>query len=98
MKYDINDLITKCVEGRAARDVIRSLEEELPDVQSVRSQLLKDCRSAGVVLEGHDVTVEGTQIRVHPRTSLRESSRRALMSICDAYLRTYPEVDVLLAL
>ena len=97
-QYNIDELITKCIEGRAARDVIRSLEEELPDTQSLRAQLLNDCRAAGIVLGGHEVIAESTQLKVIPRKPLKENTRRILMNICDTYLRTYPEIDVLLAL
>ena len=91
------DLINKCIEGRAARDVIRSIEEEIPDVQSVRMHLLNDSRLAGVPLDSRDVIVEDACIKLVGLDELSEDSRSIIMRICDTYSRTYPEINVLVS-
>lgn len=92
------DLINKCVEGRAAKDVIRSLEEETLDPKSVRLHILRDFRLAGVPLNSRDVTVESACIKIDASRRMHENSRSNLMRICDVYSRTYPEINVLVAL
>lgn len=90
-------LIGKCIEGRTAKDVIRSIEEEAPDVSRVRSQLIRDFRNAQVILDPRSVVAESTCIKIVSTVGLDEDSRSILMNICDVYSRTYPEVEVLIA-
>lgn len=98
MKFRAEDLIGKCIEGRAARDVIRSIEEDIPDALSVRAHLIKDLRSAGLSLSNREVVAERTCIKIATTEELTEESRSILRSVCDTYARTYPEIEVLVAL
>lgn len=97
MRYRVEDLINKCVEGRAARDIVKSIEEELPDASDVRMHLLKDLNRLGVRIPPSDVQAEDACIKVSIDKSLMENRGAEVMGIAETYSRTYPEVEVLVA-
>lgn len=97
MKYDAEDLISKCVQGRAARDVLRSIEEEIPDTNSLRMNLLKDLNRVGIRIKSSDIIADKTCIKVSVDEELMTSRCSEIMQIADAYSRTYHEIEVLIA-
>lgn len=97
MLYDAEDTINKCVEGRAPRDVLRLIEEELPDVGHVRKDLLNDFNRIGLRINNSDIIVESTCIKVTVSPLLMEKKGNEIMTIADTYSRIYSEIDVLLA-
>ncbi len=92
--YSAEELISKCVEGRAPQDIIRSIEEELPDVNSIRMHLMKDLNRLGFGIKNKDIRAENTCIKVSVREEILKERRSDLMFICDTYSRIYPEVEV----
>jgi len=93
MSRDIEALISKCVEGRASRDVLREIEEELIDVHRVRNELLRDLKNSGLPIESSNLHCEGYRIEVRTSSRLLERVRSDLMTVLDTYSRTYPEVE-----
>ncbi len=84
----IEELISKCVRGKASREIIQEIEDEIPDINSVLSELRTDLATlAGLPVNAS--YVEGSKIIIKSNTS-------DVKSILDTYSRIYPEVEFLL--
>ncbi len=92
--YNAQDIISKCLEGKAAHDIIKEFEEELPDIQSVKMNLMNDLRNSGIDILGIDVKEEGTNLELN--LVLDESNQDTVNSIIQTYSYTYPEIEVFL--
>lgn len=97
MKYDVEELISKCVQGKIAQDILRSIEEELPDANSLRKSLVTDFNRIGIPIKLSDVLVESMCIKVSVSEKIMSARSSDVMSIADTYSRTYPEIEVLVA-
>lgn len=96
MAFDVEDIISKCVAGGVPRDILETFEDDLPDVQTVRSHLMRDINRLGFRVRGSDVQTEGMCITVAIDSKLLEHKHDELTRICDAYTRIYPEIEVLM--
>ena len=97
MKYDAEDLISKCVQGRAPRDILRAIEEEIPDTNSLRMHLLRDMNRVGIRINPSDVIADTTCIKVSVSEEIMTSRCSDIMHIADTYSRTYHEIEVVVA-
>jgi len=93
----VEDIISKCLEGKAPRDVIRSIEEELPDISTVRMHLMTDLNRLGFCVRSKDILAEGDCIKVSVPQRIFDKRSSDLMHVCDTYSRTYAEIEVLAA-
>ena len=85
-------MIEKCLKGGAAHDILREMEEELPDLKSIHHHLHKDLKYAGVNLPMSSIRFEDTscQVNVPPKLS---SSKSIIETVLDVYRDTYPELE-----
>lgn len=97
MRYSVEDLINKCASGRAAQELVESIQDELPDVKTVKMHLMRDINRAGIKVRSSDLTYEDTCIKIAFAEEVTPFHRSRLMAICDTYSSTYPEIEVLLA-
>lgn len=97
MSRDIEALISKCVEGRAPRDIVRELEEDLPNVSHVRSDVMKALRRAGYDLGNESIKIENGAITVSLPQDVMSESKAQICVILETFGRTYPEIEFLLS-
>lgn len=84
-------LIDMCISGRASRDIIRDLEENVVDAQAIRSDVLRTFRRSGLAVEAEHVIVRKNSLLVDYR-HLPEEERSYARSICEAFAN---EVEIL---
>lgn len=84
----IEDIITKCTQGGAPKDIIQEIEDELPDTNTIRLSLLKDLRRVGTAFESIQL-MSANVISVTLSDQIDEQTRLVL----DSYSRCYPEVE-----
>lgn len=91
MKRRVEDIISKCIEGNASRDIVKSLIDEAPDFHSIRTSLVRDLTRSGCKVISSKINQESSFIEVtlssvHNKSLVEETTR--------TYSLVYPEVDV----
>lgn len=95
MSYTLDDIIGKCVEGKVARHVLESLEEEWILPEDIKKDLVRDLQREGIPIKFSEITVEGSSIRIAHSLNLSEESVGKLREVVEIYTKIYPENEVL---
>jgi len=90
MQRNIEDIISKCMLGKTAYNIIQEIEEELPDIKSILLDLRKDLKQ---ISESAELKNEDKRIEIIVNKDLYESSKLELDFIADLYSRIYPEFE-----
>lgn len=88
MKRSIEELVTRCVSGKAPRDVLREFMEDSTSPVDVRSSILNELRRMD--LDFTSVSVVESLVTIVAPESTDKSS---LFSLVDTYNRIYPDVQ-----
>ncbi len=92
----IEDIINKCIQGGVAQDILDEIQDELPDLNSIRMHLMKDLKHSGVSVKAASIKAEGSTIELNISKVIIEQHRDELNLILDTYSSTYPELEFLL--
>ena len=95
--FTTDDIISKCVRGRAAEDIIDQLERELLDPTTVRSSLLTDLSRLGVLKENLRITASQSCVKVVVESRILEHRKASIMLVIDTYSRIYPDIDIVVS-
>jgi len=82
--------ISKCLEGRAPREVLEELEADIPDATLIRKYLVRDLKNEGVLVDSSDVSVDGSLILVETERTVESQN------VLDTYTGIYPEFEFIL--
>lgn len=85
MAFSAEDIISRCVQGRAPRDVIREIEEMSYDIREVKRNLEADLLRVKVEAE---VVFREKLVEV----SCYSSSMEIVHQLLDTYSNVYPEL------
>ncbi len=85
----IEDLISKCVRGKTSRDIIREIEDELPDLDYIVSELQSDLRRL--------TNFNPDKLRIEDSKVIVETNEPSIKVVLDTYSRVYPEIEFLLS-
>lgn len=92
MSCRIDNLIEQCAKGGIAADIIREIEEELPDVKSIQHDLHRDLKNVGVNLSLSSIQFENDQFNLDVPPQL-VPSKSIIESVLSVYNSTYPEFE-----
>jgi len=92
-KQRAQDLICQCIQGKAPKDVIDELAAELPDLNQVKSDLLRDLGREGIVLPKESVKISDSSLLIETETA----SYNVFRMVLSVYERVYPDVEFLIS-
>lgn len=96
MRRSAEELIGRYLSGGDALDILREVEDEQPDVQSVRMSLLSDMHRMGIPTNSLNVESDGTLIKVTVPPRIFEQRKSDIMTVAETYSRNYSEFSVVI--
>ena len=92
---NIEELLDKCMEGKAPLSIISEIEEELPDTKTMILDIKKDLKRAGIddVKVNLSANENNTRVEIAANTKIFESCKVELDLIADLYARMYPDIE-----
>lgn len=97
MKFTAEDLVSEYLGGSTSKDVLSLIEEELPDMNSLCADLLRDVNRIGIKIKRSDIKVEGSCIKVSLDKRIAECFCADIMNIADTYSRIYTGIEVVVS-